>query len=127
MRHLLFTILIVLGAAFTAQAVTLQWGHDTPDEVVGYNIYYQPADQSAGPFKVTVNGGHTFTADIPDENFMPGVEFDLWATAFNEAGESDPCPKIQWTRPPYAPGADIGPDTVYIMPGKPSTLIILNN
>ena len=118
------TLLIVFGAAFCAEAVTLQWTHDNPTNVDGYNLYYQPADQSEGPYKTTVTGGSTFQVDIPTENFKPGAEYDFWATAYNAAAESAPTAKIQWTRPEYTPDSDSGPDTIYIMPGSPDQLII---
>lgn len=121
----IFVYLLFVGMA---EAVGLQWGHGDPegDAVTGYNIYYQPADQSAGPFKHKVSGGNTFTTSISNDNFKPGVVNDFWATAVNPVGESDPTAKIQWTRLGFDNGRENSPDTVYILPGSPNQIIIIN-
>jgi hypothetical protein len=114
-------LLLIVLVLFTsnAWAIDLAWDHDNPSNVTGYSIYYVPTDGSSGPYNISVSDGMTMTVTIPDTHFEPGLEYTIYATAYNLTGESDHSESITYTRTGWGPPADKPPAKLHIKPGKP--------
>jgi hypothetical protein len=117
---LLFIVLVLFSTS--AMAVDLAWEHDNPSNVNGYTLYYEASDGSGDKYLYTVGDGMTLTATLPDSHFKPGLEFTIYATAYNLDGESDPSNVITYKRTGYGPPPNKEPIKLWLRPGKPKNL-----
>ena len=109
---------IVIGILFLlvgmAQAAILQWDHAGAD---GFIIYYTDGTFN---YNYTVVGD-VRTCDTGLLNLIPGVEYTIYVTAYNEVAESGPSNTVIHIRTVFEPPANLLP-VVEDAPGEPSGL-----
>jgi hypothetical protein len=123
---LLSLIFLVLFTS-NAWAVDLAWDHDNPAIVTGYTLYYAPTDavpEIDGGHIFNINDGMVMLATLPEEHFKPGLEYTIYATAYNISGESDASESITYMRTGYGPPPNKPPIKLWIKPGKPIVIHI---
>jgi hypothetical protein len=128
MKYLQMLLSLFFLVLFTsnAWAVDLAWDHDNPANVEGYIIYYAPTVPNAnGDGYINISDGSIMTATIPDSHFEPNVEYTIYATAHNLTGESEGSDSIVYTRHGWGPPADMPPIKLWLKPGKPKIVIII--
>lgn len=105
--YAMFTIMLICGTASAAE-VTLGWG--ASEGATGYILYYNEFNKDVG---------NVTQAAI---DVVPGVEYTIYATAYNGNGESGPSNTVTYTAPVYSPPDDILPAIIDI--SRPATIII---
>lgn len=115
MKKTLLAALLVFALVVPAMAVNLMWDDPNPYEVgvQGYKVYWQLSDGSGTAKVADVQGQGNTHVTINDTNFVYGVSYDYWVTAYNAVGESANSQSISNTRPwpsgdPQVPGAPTG-------------------
>ena len=102
-----------LFLAGAVMAVDLEWDPNSPDQgVIGYYVYWQPADGSAPAMQAQVDGINNTHVTIDNTNFTYNVPYTMWATAFNTDEESGPSNTIDFVKP--------WPGGIPIVPNQPS-------
>ena len=94
-------ILLILGFALTANAVTLQW--DQHPNAIGFTVYYYKTSDPATVWNSAPISDTQYV--LSDQRLERGQEYTFYATAYNSEGESGPSNLVTYTRPeqPYAP------------------------
>lgn len=107
---IIFMIMALL--AMTANADSLEWG--VSENADGYLIYHG---------EYSKNVGNVTTYDIDLLNIPYNTPTDIHATAYNDAGESEPSNIVRYTRPGFIVDDNPAPPVSVIIPG-PITIII---
>lgn len=103
-------LLILFGLVGNALAVDLAWDANPDGQgVIGYYLYWQRSDGSDQMMQATIDGRLTTVITIDDANFIQGVPYTMFLTAFNAAEESGPSNSIEYTRA-WPGGVPITPD-----------------
>ena len=111
-KTLAILLLILIGLVGTAVAADLNLAWDAnPDGqgVLGYYLYWQRSDGSGELMQATIDGRLTTAMTIAEGNFIQGVPYTMYLTAFNSAEESGPSNSIEWARE-WPGGVPIVPD-----------------
>jgi len=107
---LLLAFLTVLFLAGNVLAVDLEWDANPDGQgVIGYYLYFQRSDGSDQLMQAQIDGRLTTHITIDDANFIQGVPYTMYLTAFNSAEESGPSNSIEYTRA-WPGGVPIIPD-----------------
>ena len=114
MKKVLAILAMVLMFCGSAQAATLQWDHAGAD---GFIMYY--TDQ-------TNNYNYNVVGDVRQcdtvlLNLVPGTEYTIHVTAYNETAESGPSNTVTCTRAVFVPPTNVLP-VVSPPPGDPAAL-----
>lgn len=95
-------LMLVFYLVSTASADTLVW-EASPGTVDGYKVYYGTGSGSSK----AVDVGNTTQYNIDSLPLSDNTQYYLCVSAYNAAGESDPCPSIAYTpadnTPPLPP------------------------
>jgi hypothetical protein len=113
LRLVLSTVALCLLFATVALAadVSLEWDANADGQgVLGYYLYWQRSDGSDQAMQATIDGRLTTNVSVPESNFIYGVEYDFWLTAYNSAEESAPSNIVSYTIPWPGTGEPITPD-----------------
>jgi hypothetical protein len=103
MKKILITILISLFLASAAWAIQFTW--DALVSATGYIVYYND-----GTNNYNKNVGAEFICDSQDDlQMVPGTNYTVHVTAYNDYGESGPSNSIQYTENAYIPPEDVLP------------------
>ena len=112
MKRVFFAILVIGFMANIACADTLTW--DASDNANGYIVYY-----TDGTNNYNKNVGNVTECDThSDLQMIPGTEYTIHVTAYNDYGESGPSNSIVYTEDIFIlpadnlPVADSVPDAV---------------
>jgi hypothetical protein len=88
------TLLVLVSMTFATQGVMVAWDANPASEgVEGYKIYLA----SQGSTNAPIDAGNALIAPLP--NLVPGVQYQIYITAYNAAGESDPSDSLFYTPP----------------------------
>lgn len=107
-RELLAVLAIVLMASVVS-AADLKWDASTGAD--GYKIYYNSNSKLVSETQI----------DITELNLIPGIEYTMSVTAWNQMGESAPSNSVLYMLPSFTPGEN--PSAVIHIPG-PVTIIV---
>ena len=94
-----FTLLI--GIATVAPAASLVWDNSS-GTVDGYKVYY--GTSSSNPSN-TIDVGNTTQYDIDSLPLTENTQYYFCVSAYNTAGESDPCAPVAYTPADTTPPA----------------------
>jgi len=95
---ILAILAFTVGPICTANSATLAW--DASEGATGYKIYYQ-AQGTTDRYSVIVESGTQ--QEMEPLNMLPGVTYEIYATAFNSVGESGPSNTVVYTTPEFIP------------------------
>lgn len=110
MKKLLFAIIATLLICGASQAASVTLGWNASEGATGYILYYNEFNKDVG--NVT-----QATLDI-----VSGVEYSIYATAYNANGESGPSNTVTYTAPVYIAPDDNLPTIINV--SKPATITI---
>ncbi len=101
--------LAIIGSAL---AVDLEWDANPDGQgVLGYYLYWQRADEQGETLQATINDRlNTHITIANPGNFIEGIQYNLWLTAFNSAEESGPSNIVTYDVPWPGGGGPIIPD-----------------
>ena len=116
MKKLLFGVITFFLMCVTAQAGTLQWDHAGAD---GFIFYYTDGTNNYNYTLV----GDVRTCDTGLLNLVPGLEYTIYVTAYNETAESGPSNSVTYTRGVFSPPANVLP-TYTPAPGSPTLQVL---
>jgi len=87
-------LLAILIFAWTpAAAATLEW-NTSSGTVEGYNVYYSTSATTPGNL---IDVGNTAQFDIDTLSLTENVQYYFCVSAYNTAGESNPCSPVAYT------------------------------
>ena len=105
----LLTILVIILMAISVNAASLKWDASTGAD--GYKVYYNSNSKLVSETQI----------DITELNLIPGIEYTMSVTAWNQMGESAPSNSVLYMLPSFTPGEN--PSAVIHIPG-PVTIIV---
>jgi len=118
-------MMLIPALAFGADA---QWDYPADwDQIVGYTFYYSDGinnyNKSILKADTVSDGSNVTYADI-ESNLQLGydITYDIYLTAYDEAGESGPSNTVSFSRSGYSPPADSLPPPVGSVPSDASGL-----
>ena len=114
MKKLLLAMVAFFFMCGIAQADMLQWDHDGAD---GFIVYYTNQTNNYN-YNVV---GDVRTCELELLNLVPGVEYTIHVTAYNEVAESGPSNIVTYMRVIFSPPANVLP-VVQDAPAGPSGL-----
>jgi len=114
MKKVILTVLFMFFAT-SAFAATIAWQLPTTGEPDGYKIYYNEFSKDVGNVLTVVD----FESVL---NLVPGVEYTLSCSAYNNIGEGPKCEPLTYTRLAFAPEDNPAPTIINIPPGSPVTI-----
>jgi len=88
-----------------SQAVTLTWDLPT-DNPIGIIIYFNEQGETDTPYNTAPVIHPATSVTIDDNRFVPGVTYDVWATAYNTSGESENSNIVEYMIDPFQPPAE---------------------
>ena len=99
----IMTLILVFAAVSIVSAATLVWDSSS-GTVDGYKVYYSTSAANPGQ---SVNVGNTTQYSIDSLPLSENVQYYFCVSAYNTAGESDPCAPVAYTpadtTPPQPP------------------------
>lgn len=95
------TLLLCSTAVSIAAAATLAWDSSS-GTVDGYKVYY--GTNASSPSK-SVDVGNTTRYDIDKLPLSENTQYFFCVSAYNTAGESNPCPPVAYTPADTTPPA----------------------
>jgi len=123
MKTVIFLIVGILLCASVAFSATLQWDkYDDQASIKGFVLYSQEKG-TEDKRSIVLNDPALETYVLDPTRYVPGKTYEMWLTAYNDAGESEKSNVVEWTPPVFRP-VENPPDIVIHLPGPINNLKI---